>query len=53
MGRLLGLGSRLQLTPYIFYDYAWLEVINPLPSQRAAVSLQGTGAGFKGIFFKN
>ena len=53
MGRLLGLADRLRLTPYLFYDYAWLEVINPLPSQRATTCLQGTGAGFRGAFLKN
>jgi len=48
----MGLGGRLQLTPFIFYDYAWLEVISPLPSQRATTCLQGTGAGFRGTFFR-
>jgi hemolysin activation/secretion protein len=53
MGRFLGLQGRLRLTPYIFYDYAWLEVINPLPSQRGTVCLRGTGAGVKGVFSKS
>jgi hemolysin activation/secretion protein len=53
VGPHLGLGSRFRLTPYLFYDYAWLEVINPLPSQRGTTCLRGTGAGFRGAFSKN
>ncbi|MGD0230325.1 MAG: ShlB/FhaC/HecB family hemolysin secretion/activation protein [Syntrophorhabdales bacterium] len=52
LGPLLGL-KKIQVTPYIFYDYAWLEVINPLPSQRATNDLQGTGAGLRGTAYKN
>jgi hemolysin activation/secretion protein len=53
LGTLLGLASRLRLTPYLFYDYAWLETINPLPSQKATTCLRGTGVGFRGAFLKN
>ena len=53
VGLLLGLAGRLQLTPYLFYDYAWLGVIKPLPSQRGTISLQGAGAGFRGTFVKH
>ena len=50
---LLGLGGRVTCTPYLFYDFAWLETLNPLPSQIETTRLQGTGAGMRGGFYKN
>ena len=47
------INSRLQLIPYVFYDYARLTVIDALPSQTAAYRLEGTGVGVKGAIAKN
>lgn len=53
LGPLLGLGSRVQCTPFLFYDFAWLKTLNPLPSQIETTRLEGTGAGVRGTFHKN
>ena len=52
LGSPLGLGNHLQFTPYVFYDFAWLGIKSPLPSQDETIQLQGTGAGFRGSLFK-
>jgi hemolysin activation/secretion protein len=52
LGSLLGLGEFLQFTPYLFYDFAWLGVKEPLPGQDENIRLQGAGAGFRGALFK-
>ena len=52
LGPRLGLGSRLQCTPYIFYDYAWVKVTQPLPSQTETTRLQGTGVGLRGNLYR-
>ena len=44
------LHDRFQLTPYVFYDFARLTVISPLPSQTDTFRLQGAGAGLKGEY---
>ena len=49
---LLGLGDRLQFTPYLFYDFAATELKQPLPGQHNRERLQGTGAGVRGLIFK-
>jgi hemolysin activation/secretion protein len=46
-------GDRLRLTPYVFYDFARLAVISPLPSQTDTFRLEGTGVGLKGTYAKN
>jgi hemolysin activation/secretion protein len=53
LGGGLGLGNYLQLTPYIFYDFAWLKILDPLPSQNEIIRLQGTGGGVRGTLLKN
>ncbi len=51
VGSLLG-WAKLQCTPYIFYDYAWLKVIQPLPLQTESTSLQGMGVGLRGSVYR-
>jgi hemolysin activation/secretion protein len=46
-------GERLQITPYAFYDFALLWINEPLPSQKRELSLQGTGIGVRGAFFRD
>jgi hemolysin activation/secretion protein len=38
------------LTPYIFYDLAWLYQIDPLPGEDESVTIQGVGVGLRGFF---
>jgi hemolysin activation/secretion protein len=52
MAGLVGLARRAQLTPFIFYDFAWLRTKSPLPSQSQAARLQGAGAGIRGSLYK-
>jgi hemolysin activation/secretion protein len=47
----LGPGEGYLLTPYIFYDFAALWVQDPLPGQDAAMDIQGTGIGIRGLLF--
>jgi hemolysin activation/secretion protein len=42
--------ERSGLTPYIFYDYAWLRVQDPLPGEEKDTDLQGVGVGLRGFF---
>lgn len=49
----LGLGERFQLIPYTFYDFAALWVKDPLPGQDAAMDIQGTGIGIRGLLFRD
>ena len=39
--------------PLPFYDFAWLTITKPLPSQVDMSRLEGTGAGLRGTFRKN
>jgi hemolysin activation/secretion protein len=41
----------IDITPYLFYDGAWLEVKDPLPGQAAYPKLQGAGCGLRGSMF--
>jgi hemolysin activation/secretion protein len=43
------LASRLNLTPYLFYDVAQLWVQDALPGQNDDITLQGAGAGVRGF----
>ncbi|MGD0278990.1 MAG: ShlB/FhaC/HecB family hemolysin secretion/activation protein [Smithella sp.] len=47
-----GIGKRLQITPYIFYDFALLTEIDPGSSQASSFRLEGTGAGVRGSLTK-
>ena len=40
--------DKLRCTPYLFYQGAWLEVIDPLPGQTRRFDLQGIGLGMRG-----
>ncbi|MBN1141947.1 MAG: ShlB/FhaC/HecB family hemolysin secretion/activation protein [Deltaproteobacteria bacterium] len=48
LGEKLGWQKYFRLTPYLFYDFACLEVKDPLPEQDAHMTLQGTGFGIRG-----
>jgi hemolysin activation/secretion protein len=43
-----GLGEKSQFIPYLFYEYAAVQVKQPSPGQTADFYLQGTGAGARG-----
>jgi hemolysin activation/secretion protein len=49
----LGLGERAVVTPYLFYDFAETEVLNPLAGQNRNFMLQGTGIGVRGNLFRS
>jgi hemolysin activation/secretion protein len=53
IGRFLPADARIQCTPFLFYDFAWLDTKKPLPSQADMARLEGTGAGLRGAFRKN
>jgi hemolysin activation/secretion protein len=38
------------LTPYIFYDFAWVKLKEPLPGEDKNTDLQGAGVGLRGAF---
>lgn len=42
----------ISMTPYMFYDGAWLQVKSPLPGQREYPKLQGAGFGLRGSLFE-
>ncbi|ABB31691.1 Polypeptide-transport-associated domain protein ShlB-type [Geobacter metallireducens RCH3] len=46
------LGSAMSMTPYVFYDMAAVELKKPLPGENRSQTLQGTGAGVRGMLFK-
>ena len=50
------LGARitgdLHVTPYLFYDFARLTIISPLPSQTDTFRIQGAGVGLRGAYKK-
>ncbi len=48
-----GIAKRLQMTPFIFYDWAALTAKDPLPGQEGRIDLQGTGIGIRGSVTKN
>ena len=48
---LLHLGTRFKVTPFLFYDYVWLNQLDPLQSY--IHNLQSTGVGLRGGVYKN
>jgi hemolysin activation/secretion protein len=42
--------ERAGITPYIFYDFAWLKLKEPLPGEDKNTDLQGVGVGLRGFF---
>jgi hemolysin activation/secretion protein len=53
LSHMAGLGEKFQIVPYIFYDFAVLMVMDPLPGQDKNMDLQGTGAGIRGRLFRD
>jgi len=53
MSALFKAGGKIRLTPYLFYDFAWLKTIDPLESEAVRTRLQGAGAGIRGSFYGN
>jgi hemolysin activation/secretion protein len=49
LARTAGLGERFRFTPYLFYDFAFLRVQDPLPGQDPHFHLQGAGGGVRGL----
>jgi hemolysin activation/secretion protein len=45
---LFGFPDKLNVTPYLFYDFATLSLIDPLPGEDRSVSLNGIGGGVRG-----
>lgn len=48
LGSLMGWGKYFMMTPFVFYDYAWLHVKRALDLQDDVIRLRGTGAGIRG-----
>ncbi len=49
----LGMDKKFKAIPYVFYDFAALEIKDPLPSQDRHSELQSAGLGFRGTVMKN
>jgi hemolysin activation/secretion protein len=49
----LGTGGWLQMSPFLFFDYASLTIREPLSGQDCGITLSGTGAGVRGLMAKN
>jgi hemolysin activation/secretion protein len=47
------MGKKIQMTPFLFYDFAALTIQEPLPGQNNSISLSGTGAGIRGAIAKS
>ncbi|MGA2224402.1 MAG: ShlB/FhaC/HecB family hemolysin secretion/activation protein, partial [Syntrophobacteraceae bacterium] len=45
---LTGFTNRVKLTPYVFFDYADLRILNPLPSQQENIEIYSSGSGVRG-----
>ncbi|HVN94928.1 MAG TPA: ShlB/FhaC/HecB family hemolysin secretion/activation protein [Syntrophorhabdaceae bacterium] len=52
IGLKLNLKDRFEFIPFVFYDYAWLNVKDALPGQDEVVRLGGVGAGARGNLHK-
>lgn len=44
--------KRMQMNPFVFYDYAYLSIKDPLPAQAQSTRLEGTGVGLRGSITK-
>jgi hemolysin activation/secretion protein len=49
----LGLDARFLVSPYVFSDFAALEVKSPLPGQERSILIYGAGAGVRGYLFRS
>jgi hemolysin activation/secretion protein len=47
-GQLVGYDRNIRLTPYLFYDFAWLDVQKAQAGQTDEFRLNGAGIGFRG-----
>jgi len=48
----ISVGGRAIITPYLFYDMAAVELKKALPGENRSQTLQGAGAGVRGVLFK-
>lgn len=53
LGKLIGAGNWLRLTPYLFHDFAWLDVQQPQPGQADEFHLNGSGVGIRGSLWQS
>jgi hemolysin activation/secretion protein len=49
----LGLGDRFLISPYLFTDFAALEIKSPLPGQDRNYLIYGVGPGIRGYLFRS
>ena len=47
------MGKKVQISPFIFYDFASLTIKEALPGQDNSIRLSGSGAGIRGSIAKN
>jgi hemolysin activation/secretion protein len=47
------LGEGFQITPYTFYDFAFLWIKDPLPGQQQELHLSGAGLGIRGTLYRD
>jgi hemolysin activation/secretion protein len=40
--------NRWTFKPFVFFDWTWLQLLEPLPEQEEYISLLGSGFGFQG-----
>ncbi|MEW6664912.1 MAG: POTRA domain-containing protein [Thermodesulfobacteriota bacterium] len=52
VGDLVGLSGKLQVVPFLFYDFATLRTQEPLPEQDEWQHIQGVGFGLRGTITK-
>jgi hemolysin activation/secretion protein len=52
LGDWMGLTGKVQLMPFVFYDFATLRTQEPLPEQDEWQTLQGVGLGLRGTITK-
>lgn len=48
LAALVGMGSRMKIIPYAFYDFAMLKILEPLPGQDENINIHATGVGIRG-----
>lgn len=49
----LGLDDRFLISPFLFEDFASLQVKDPLPGQKSFFLLHGAGVGIRGYLFRS
>jgi hemolysin activation/secretion protein len=52
LGGVLWKEGKLLLTPFLFYDFASVSIKEPLPGQDSRQTIQGLGAGIRGMLTK-